>query len=62
LPDLSVGERVVSPIGHGEVRYVSRDGGNAVVKLDGGAGSEVWLPSVHLLRLDLEDDPVQRAS
>src|ERR671939_809267 len=57
LPDLSVGERVASPFGSGEVRYVSRDGGDAVVRLDGGAGREVWLPSVHLFRLGSKDDP-----
>jgi hypothetical protein len=57
LPDLSVGERVGSPLGHGEVRYVSNDGGNAVVRLDGAAGREIWLPSIHLFRLDLDNDP-----
>ncbi|HZC18527.1 MAG TPA: hypothetical protein VE225_02360, partial [Rubrobacteraceae bacterium] len=54
LPDLSAGERVASPLGSGEVRYVSGDGSNAVVRLD-GPGREVWLPSVHLLRLDGEE-------
>ncbi len=53
LPDLSVGERVGSPLGHGEVRYLSGNGSNAVVKLDGVAGSEAWVPSVQLFRLDL---------
>jgi len=69
LPDLSVGERVASTFGHGEVRYVSGNGGDAVIRLDGGARREVWLPSVHLFRLDLEDDladaseyPERRAS
>lgn len=57
LPDLSAGERVASPLGSGEVRYVSGDGGNAVVRLD-GPGREVWLPSVHLLRLD-EEEPAK---
>ncbi len=57
LPDLSVGERVGSPLGHGEVRYLSGDGGNAVVRLDGAAGSEAWVPSVQLFRLDLESNP-----
>jgi hypothetical protein len=28
-----------------------------VVKLDGEPGAEVWLPSVRLLRLDLEEAP-----
>ena len=69
LPDLSAGERVASPFGSGEVRYVSGNGGDAVVRLDGGAGREVWLPRVHLFRLDSEDDladasthPEQQAS
>jgi hypothetical protein len=56
LPELSVGERVASPIGRGEVRYVSGDGGNAVIRFDGEVGREAWLPSIHLLRLDSEDD------
>jgi hypothetical protein len=66
LEDLAVGERVASPVGPGEVRYVSRDGDHAVVKLDGGSGPEVWLPVVRLFRIDPEDDlagePEQRAS
>ncbi len=55
LPGLSVGERVGSPFGHGEVRYVSGDGRNAAVKLDGG--QEVWLPAIKLYRLDHEEGP-----
>ena len=55
LPDLSVGERIASPFGHGEVRYVSGDGSDAVVRLDGGSRREVWLPSVHLLRIESVD-------
>ena len=42
LPDLSPGEQVMTPEGTGEVRYVSGDGGNAAVRLEGGR--EVWLP------------------
>src|ERR687885_2678462 len=42
LEGLSVGERVQTPVGYGEVRYVSDDGKQAVVKLEGG--SEIWLP------------------
>jgi hypothetical protein len=57
LPGLSTGERVKTPFGPGEVRYVSGEGDRAVVKLDGEPGPEVWLPSVRLLRLDLEDMP-----
>ena len=69
LPDLSIGERIASPFGHGEIRYVSGDGSDAVVKLDGGSRREVWLPSVHLLRIEsgeVEDEapehPGRRAS
>ena len=57
LPDLSVGERIASPFGNGEIRYVSDDGSDAVVKLDGGARREVWLPSVHLFRIESQDGP-----
>jgi hypothetical protein len=45
LPDVSTGERVETPFGPGEVRYVSGDGANAAVALDGGAAREVWLRS-----------------
>ena len=70
LPELAVGERVGSPFGHGEVRYLSGDGGSAVVSLDGRAGREVWLPSVQLFRLALgvenagahDEYPEQQAS
>lgn len=62
LPDISIGERVVSPVGAGEVRYVSADGSNAAVELDDGPRREVWLPTLRLLRLDPEDEPEQRAS
>ena len=59
LPDLSVGERVGSPFGNGEVRYLSDDGHSAVVKLDSGAAREVWLQSVQLFRLDVEDNRLE---
>lgn len=49
LRELSVGERVETPFGPGEVRYVSGDGANAAVKLDGPA-REVWLPAKALSR------------
>ncbi|MDP9426430.1 MAG: hypothetical protein M3P37_10455 [Actinomycetota bacterium] len=62
FPDISIGERVVSPVGAGEVRYVSADGSNAAVELDAGPRREVWLPTLRLLRLDPEDEPEQRAS
>ena len=60
LPDVSTGERVETPFGPGEVRYVSGDGANAAVALDGGAAREVWLPVTHLLRED--EEPELRAS
>lgn len=62
LPDISVGERVVSPAGLGEVRYVSGDGSNAAVELDDGPRREVWMPTLRLLRLDPGDEPERRAS
>ena len=62
LEDLGVGERVASPLGSGEVRYVSGDGHNAAVKLGGGSGREVWLPTVQLFRIDSADVPERRAS
>src|SRR5919112_2544841 len=46
LEDLAVGERVASPLGPGEVRYVSGDGGNVVVRLDGEPGPEVWVQTI----------------
>ncbi len=55
LVDLSVGEQVTSPLGPGEVRYVSEDGDRAVVKLEGEHGREIWLPVVQLFRMDPED-------
>ena len=60
LPGLSVGERVETPFGPGEVRYVSGDCSNAAVELDGGSAREVWLPVTHLLRED--EEPELRAS
>ncbi len=62
LEDISVGERVETPVGPGEVRYVSGDGHQAVVKLDGTSGSEVWMPVARLLRADPAGVPEQRAS
>ena len=51
LPQLAVGERIQTPVGTGEVRYVSEDGDNAAVRLDGGSRREVWLPVEVLARL-----------
>src|ERR687890_371660 len=62
LEDLSVGERVGTPVGTGEVRYISEDGDNAAVKLDGGSRREVWLPVEVLSRLSPADDYGLRAS
>ena len=62
LEGLSVGERVQTPVGYGEVRYVSGDGSQAVVRLDGGSESEIWLPVVRLFRIEPEDASERRAS
>ncbi|MBA2345505.1 MAG: hypothetical protein H0V83_10540 [Rubrobacter sp.] len=53
LKDLSVGERVITTFGSGDVRYVSGDGRNVAVGLDGGR--EVWLPSETVARISEED-------
>src|ERR687886_3097612 len=55
ITELSVGERVQTPLGVGEVRYVSGDRNQAVVKLDGEPGRELWLPVVRLFRIASED-------
>lgn len=60
LPGLSTGERVETPFGPGDVRYVSGDGANAAVALDGCAAREVWLPATHLLRES--EEPEHRAA
>jgi hypothetical protein len=57
LEDLAVGERVASPLGPGEVRYVSGDKDRAVIKLDGEPGPEVWVQTIQLFRLGSEDPP-----
>jgi hypothetical protein len=44
LKELAVGEYVQTPVGTGEVRYISEDGDNAAIKLDNGSRKEVWLP------------------
>ena len=49
LPDLSPGEQVMTPEGAGEVRYVSSEGANAAVRLEGGR--EVWLPVTRISRV-----------
>lgn len=60
LKDLSIGERVISSLGAGEVRYVSGDGRNVAVGLDGGR--EAWLPSEAVVRVSGDDDFGLRAS
>lgn len=62
LWELAVGEHVSTPVGSGEVRYVSEDGRNAAVRLDGGSGREVWLPVERLSRLSPEEEHGLRAS
>src|SRR5829696_3701371 len=62
LEDLSIGERVETPVGPGEVRYLTSDGKQAVVRLDGEPGREIWLPVVRLFRIDPEYTPERRAS
>ena len=48
ITELSVGERVQTPLGFGEVRYVSGDGANAAIRLD--SDYEVWLPAERVSR------------
>jgi hypothetical protein len=62
LRELSVGEHVQTPVGTGEVRYVSEDGDNAAVRLDGGARREVWLPVDAVSRVSYSDAYGRRAS
>lgn len=60
LSELSVGERVITPEGPGEVRYVSEDGHDAVVRL--GSGREVWLPEAQISRFSAVQGYGLRAS
>jgi hypothetical protein len=62
LRELAVGEQIQTPVGTGEVRYISEDGDNAAVKLDGGSQQEVWLPVEVLSRLSPAGDYGLRAS
>ncbi len=48
LVELSIGERVQTPLGFGEIRYVSGDGVNAAIRLDNDY--EVWLPAEKISR------------
>jgi hypothetical protein len=62
LRELSVGEHVRTPVGTGEVRYISEDGDNAAVRLDNGSRREVWLPVDVLSRVSYPDNFDLRAS
>jgi hypothetical protein len=62
LRELSVGEYVRTPVGTGEVRYVSEDGDNAAVRLDNGSRREVWLPVDAISRVSYSDPYGRRAS
>src|SRR5919107_4007591 len=62
LWELAVGEKIQTPVGTGEVRYISEDGENAAIKLDGESRREVWLPVEVLSRLSPADDFGLRAS
>jgi hypothetical protein len=48
ITELSDGERVQTPLGVGEVRYVSGDGSNVAIRLDNDY--EVWLPAERVSR------------
>jgi hypothetical protein len=62
LRELAVGEHVRTPVGTGEVRYISEDGDNAAIRLDGGSQLEVWLPVDVLSRQSYPNTYGQRAS
>ncbi len=62
LRELAVGEQVQTPFATGEVRYISEDGDNAAVRLDGGSRREVWLPVDRISRPSYSDTYGLRAS
>lgn len=65
LHGLSVGERVSTGAGTGEVRYVSSNGDSAVVALDGPDADEVWLKTSGISRFGVEvsgENELPRAS
>jgi hypothetical protein len=62
LKDLAIGEHVQTPFGTGEVRYISGDGENAAVRLDGGSRREAWLPVGAISRAPYPDTYDLRAS
>lgn len=53
LGEIAVGEAVQTAFGTGDVRYISRDGKNAVIGLSSGR-SEVWIAVDHIFRLTIE--------
>ncbi len=53
---------MATPVGTGEVRYISEDGENAAVRLDGGSGREIWLPVDRISRVSPAETYVLRAS
>ena len=62
LRELAVGEHVQTPFGTGEVRYISEDGDNAAVRLDGASRREVWLPVERISRFSYSEAYGLRAS
>ncbi len=62
LRELAVGEHVQTPFGNGEVRYISENGDNAAVRLDGGSRREVWLPVDRISRFSYSEAYGLRAS
>jgi hypothetical protein len=62
LRELAVGEHVQTPFGTGEVRYISEDGDNAAVRLDGASRREVWLPVERISRFSYPEAYGLRAS
>jgi hypothetical protein len=62
LSELAIGEHVQTPLGTGEVRYISGDGENAAIRLDGGSRREVWLPAGVISRVSSPDTYGLRAS
>ena len=62
LSELSIGEYVQTPFGTGEVRYISEDGENAAVRLEGGSRREVWLPVGAISRVSYSETYDLRAS
>jgi hypothetical protein len=62
LNELAIGEYVQTPFGTGEVRYISEDGENAAVRLDGGSRREAWLAVDQISRVSYPDTYGLRAS